>query len=82
MRIEGRAWVCSTPTVYSAPATNASANTKGSTARASAYAWVNSAAVLTLVMPTLDPCEAGLTIIGRPMRFSAGSRSAALDNTA
>ena len=48
---------------------------------ASAYAAGNSAAVFTLVMPTLDPCEAGLTIMGRPMRSSARSRSAGPDNT-
>ena len=30
-------------------------------------------------MPTLEPCEAGLTISGRPTRSSARSRSAVLD---
>ncbi len=33
-------------------------------------------------MPTLEPCEAGLTIIGRPMSASARGRSAGLDSTA
>ena len=38
----------------------------GSGVLASAYARGNSSALLTLVIPTLDPWEAGLTISGKP----------------
>ncbi len=62
--------------MYSPPATNRSANTVSSTARAAAYAAGSASAVFTLLMPTLEPCDAGLTIIGRPISSSARARSA------
>ena len=71
MRMAGNTRRCSTATVYSAPVIHCSANTTSSTAAAARYAASISPAAPTLLMPTLEPCVAGLTINGRPRRSTA-----------
>jgi hypothetical protein len=66
MRMDGSARPCTIATVYSLPTIQLSAKTMLSVFAAAAYAAGRSAAYTPYVMPTLEPCVAGFTIIGRP----------------
>jgi hypothetical protein len=76
MRTAGSTAPCSTPTEYSPPVTHSSTSTGPAQRLASAKAAGSSSAVLTLVMPTLEPSPAGLTISGRPSSATIPAASA------
>jgi len=66
--------------VYSGPTMQRSAMTRPK-ARAFWYPESNSASVLTLLIPMLDPSEIGFTMRGKPNRAAAGRASSDASGT-